>query len=140
MPRRRTKSVVRRSAPTVDAGRRTGITEVEEVMTPRTGRIRPNDVSPATSTPSTTRSFVYLCNRCADICPEKCLTFVPLEQVEMPPEQLETAVAAYGHATDQPMTVLLKDDTVCIRCGLCAERCPTEAMTMERFNFTESTE
>ena len=35
------------------------------------------------------------------------------------------------------MTVLLKDDTVCIRCGLCALRCPTEAMTMERFNFVE---
>ncbi len=28
----------------------------------------------------------------------------------------------------------------CIRCGLCAARCPTEAMTMERFNFIESTE
>ena len=41
---------------------------------------------------------------------------------------------------DGAMTVLLKDDTICIRCGLCATRCPTEAMTMERFNFIESTE
>jgi NAD-dependent dihydropyrimidine dehydrogenase PreA subunit len=80
-----------------------------------------------------------LCNRCADVCPEKCLLFVPLDRVDMPAEQLETALETYGHDTDQPMTVLLKDDTICIRCGLCAARCPTEAMTMERFNFIEST-
>ncbi|HEY0590270.1 MAG TPA: 4Fe-4S binding protein, partial [Thermoanaerobaculia bacterium] len=30
-----------------------------------------------------------------------------------------------------------KDDTRCIRCGLCAIRCPTAAMTMERFTITE---
>lgn len=80
-----------------------------------------------------------LCNRCADVCPEKCLLFVPLEQVDMPAGQLETALETYGHDIDRPMTVLLKDDTLCIRCGLCALRCPTEAMTMERFNFIEST-
>ena len=31
----------------------------------------------------------------------------------------------------------IKDETVCIRCGLCAERCPTGAITMERFIFKE---
>jgi ferredoxin len=65
---------------------------------------------------------------------------VPLELVDMPPEQLETALDSYGHDRDQPLTVLLKDDTLCIRCGLCALRCPTDAMTMERFNFIESAE
>jgi Fe-S-cluster-containing hydrogenase component 2 len=32
---------------------------------------------------------------------------------------------------------MLKDDERCIRCGLCAIRCPTGAMTMERFSITE---
>ena len=44
-------------------------------------------------------------------------------------EQRDVALERYGHAPDQPLTVLLKDDTACIRCGLCALRCPTEAMT-----------
>jgi NAD-dependent dihydropyrimidine dehydrogenase PreA subunit len=80
-----------------------------------------------------------LCNRCADVCPEKCLTFVPIERVEMPEEQRRVAMERYGHDPDGPLTVLLKDDTACIRCGLCAQRCPTEAMTMERFGFSEVT-
>jgi ferredoxin len=131
---------VRHSAPTVSAGRRTGITEVEEVMSPEHAR---NQAERCLSCHVDT---IYdplrcvLCNRCADVCPEKCLTFVPLDQVEMPAEQLESALGAYGHDRGRPMTVLLKDDTICIRCGLCAARCPTEAMTMERFNFIESTE
>jgi NADPH-dependent glutamate synthase beta subunit-like oxidoreductase/NAD-dependent dihydropyrimidine dehydrogenase PreA subunit len=133
------EKIIRRSAPTVSAGRRTGITEVEEVMLPDQA------VNQAERCLSCHVDTIYdphrcvLCNRCADVCPEKCLAFVPLEQVDMPAVQLETALDAYGHDRDKPMTVLLKDDTVCIRCGLCAARCPTEAMTMERFNFIEST-
>ena len=34
-------------------------------------------------------------------------------------------------------SAILKDETLCIRCGLCAERCPTGAITMERFRFEE---
>jgi ferredoxin len=32
---------------------------------------------------------------------------------------------------------MIKDDDRCIRCGLCAVRCPTDAMTMERFQVVE---
>jgi NADPH-dependent glutamate synthase beta subunit-like oxidoreductase len=131
---------MRRSAPTVSAGRRTGITEVEEVMSPGQARNQAERCLSCHVDTIYDPHRCVLCNRCADVCPEKCLTFVPLAQVDMPPEQLETALETYGHDRDQPMTVLLKDDTICIRCGLCATRCPTEAMTMERFNFIESTE
>ncbi len=130
----------RKMAPTVDVGRRTGITEVEDVMG------EDQAVEQAERCLSCHADTIYdphlcvLCNRCADVCPESCLTFVPLERVEMPADQLEKAMQTYGHDSDQPLTVLLKDDTICIRCGLCAARCPTEAMTMERFNFIESTE
>ena len=79
-----------------------------------------------------------LCGRCADVCPERCLVFAPIESVDMPENQVASAIASYSHDASQPLTVLLKDDTDCIRCGLCAVRCPTEAMTMERFHFVET--
>jgi NADPH-dependent glutamate synthase beta subunit-like oxidoreductase len=130
----------RRGAPTLPTDRRTGITEVEEVMTEEQARAQAERCLSCHVDTIYDPLKCVLCNRCADVCPEKCLTFVPLERVEMPPEQLESALDSYGHDRDQPLTVLLKDDTVCIRCGLCALRCPTEAMTMERFNFIESAE
>jgi NADPH-dependent glutamate synthase beta subunit-like oxidoreductase len=124
-------------APTVDTERRTGITEVENVMTAEQA------MSQAERCLACHIDTIYdpfrcvLCNRCADICPEKCLKFVPLERVDIPEEQRRGAMESYGYDEDQPLTVLLKDDTACIRCGLCALRCPTDAMTMERFGFKE---
>ena len=130
----------RRAAPTVSAGRRTGITEVEEVMSPEQAKNQAERCLSCHVDTIYDPLLCVLCNRCADVCPEKCLTFAPLDRVDIPQEQLDTALEAYGHERDQTLTVLLKDDTMCIRCGLCAARCPTEAMTMERFNFIESTE
>jgi ferredoxin len=34
-------------------------------------------------------------------------------------------------------SAIIKDETICIRCGLCADRCPTGAITMERLSFEE---
>ncbi|MHC4989988.1 MAG: FAD-dependent oxidoreductase, partial [Planctomycetota bacterium] len=128
----------RRSAPTTDVDRRTGIAEVEHVMSEEQARLQAERCLVCHVDTIYDPERCVLCNRCADVCPEKCLKFVPIEQVEMPEEQLRTALERYGHDGDGPLTVLLKDDTACIRCGLCALRCPTEAMTMERFNFVES--
>tara|TARA_B100002003_G_scaffold221894_1_gene225279 strand:- start:2157 stop:2432 length:276 start_codon:yes stop_codon:yes gene_type:complete len=41
-----------------------------------------------------------------------------------------------GQVLDQG-TAMIKDETRCIRCGLCAKRCPTGAITMEAFQFEE---
>jgi len=130
----------RTTAPTVDVGRRTGITEVENVMTEEQALAQAERCLSCHIDTIYDPRLCVLCNRCADVCPEKCLIFVPLERVDIPEEQRAAALETYGHDQDQPMTVLLKDDTICIRCGLCALRCPTEAMTMERFNFIEDLE
>jgi ferredoxin len=131
------EKLARRSAPTVETDRRTGITEVEHVMTEEQARTQADRCLSCHVDTIYDPLRCVLCNRCADVCPEKCLTFVPIEWVDMPEDQRAAAIAACDHDPDQPLTVLLKDDTLCIRCGLCALRCPTEAMTMERFNFWE---
>jgi formate dehydrogenase beta subunit len=130
----------RRAGPTTEVGRRTGIAEVEHVMSEEQAKAQAERCLSCHVDTIYDPERCVLCNRCADVCPEKCLIFVPLERVDMPEEQKRAALASYGYEAGRPLTVLLKDDTICIRCGLCALRCPTDAMTMERFNFTEITE
>jgi NADPH-dependent glutamate synthase beta subunit-like oxidoreductase len=121
---------------TLDVGRRTGIAEVE------TGY----DTEPARA--QAARCLVchvqtiydpekcVLCNRCVDVCPEYCLAIVPFDELELDAATREMLVArAEGGAL--PLSAMVKDDERCIRCGLCAIRCPTDAMTMERFTITE---
>ena len=78
-----------------------------------------------------------LCNRCVDVCPEFCLAIVPFEQLELADDE-RAALASRAAVDGLPLAAMLKDDDRCIRCGLCAIRCPTGAMTMERFAITES--
>jgi len=126
----------RETPPTVDLGRRTGIAEVE------TG------YDPAAAVRQGTRCLVchvqtiydpekcVLCSRCVDVCPEYCLAIVPFESLDLPEAEKATLAARAG-ANGLPLSAMIKDDDRCIRCGLCAVRCPTDAMTMERFRIQE---
>lgn len=122
---------------TVDLGRRTGITEVEEVFDEEQAREQAERCLVCHVDTIYDPLKCVLCGRCADVCPEHCLVFAPIESVDMPEAQQASAIERCEHSESGPLTVLLKDDTHCIRCGLCALRCPTEAMTMERFHFVE---
>jgi ferredoxin len=77
-----------------------------------------------------------LCNRCVDVCPEYCLAIVPFASLELD-EGTRAELAARAESANLPLSAMVKDDERCIRCGLCAIRCPTEAMTMEKFSITE---
>lgn len=126
----------REAPPTLDLGRRTGIAEVE------TGYGRDAAVEQAARCLVCHVQTIYdpdicvLCNRCVDICPEYCLAFVPFDTVAMPDGEREAVAGTVGEH-GLPLTALVKDDERCIRCGLCAIRCPTGAMTMERFSITD---
>jgi NADPH-dependent glutamate synthase beta subunit-like oxidoreductase len=84
-----------------------------------------------------------LCNGCVDVCPMDCLKLVPVntltgdEQVTAVIEHHVSAITAPDSATQPAASAMLLDPTRCIRCGLCAARCPTEAVKMETFRFTE---
>jgi NADPH-dependent glutamate synthase beta subunit-like oxidoreductase len=123
--------------PTLDLGRRTGIAEVE------TGYDAAEAKRQAARCLVCHVQTIYdpekcvICNRCVDVCPEHCLAFVPFDEIDVPGE-VRADLLARAQARDVPLAAMVKDDDRCIRCGLCAIRCPTDAMTMERFTVTET--
>jgi NADPH-dependent glutamate synthase beta subunit-like oxidoreductase len=78
------------------------------------------------------------CDACVDICPMDCITFTPND----PEPVLRTHLTApapnetqdlYVSGTLKTRRVMVKDEDVCLHCGLCAERCPTGAWDMKKF-------
>ncbi|MDO8682464.1 MAG: FAD-dependent oxidoreductase [Armatimonadota bacterium] len=78
-----------------------------------------------------------LCNGCVDVCPTLCLKIVPVSWLAPTPDVEAAVQTRYSEGEDE-RSAIIKDETLCIRCALCAERCPTGAITMERFQFAES--
>lgn len=126
----------REAPPTLDVGRRTGIAEVETGYGAADARAQAERCLVCHVQTIYDPEKCVLCNRCVDVCPEYCLSFVPLAELDLAPDT-RAAMEERAHANGVPLTALIKDDDRCIRCGLCAIRCPTEAMTMERFTITE---
>jgi formate dehydrogenase beta subunit len=126
----------RQSPPTLDLGRRTGIAEVE------TGYAGAEAWRQAARCLVCHVQTIYdpekcvLCSRCVDVCPEYCLAIVPFEELKLSDEEKNELVAR-AEGNGLPLSAMIKDDDRCIRCGLCAVRCPTDAMTMEKFQITE---
>lgn len=94
----------------------------------------------------TTGSECILCGGCVDICPEDCLAILSLEGVAVPPDVARQLGAEAGlDASDiealaagaLPGAIMLKNEERCIRCGLCAKRCPVDCITMEGFSVRE---
>ncbi len=126
----------REAPPTLDLGRRTGIAEVETVYgAEQAARQAARCVVCHVQTIYDPEACV-LCGRCVDICPEHCLALVPFDELGID-ETERAALAERAAGGDLPLSAMIKDDERCIRCGLCAIRCPTDAMTMERFQITE---
>ena len=81
------------------------------------------------------------CDACIDICPVNCLMITDNDdednlrkKIKTPADNLEQDLFV---SEDLPQTgrVMLKDEDVCIHCGLCAERCPTAAWDMKKFTL-----
>jgi formate dehydrogenase (NADP+) beta subunit len=78
------------------------------------------------------------CDACVDICPMDCITFTNngeeselRERLKAP--ALNTAQDLYVSGMLKTGRVMVKDEDVCLHCGLCAERCPTGAWDMQKF-------
>jgi formate dehydrogenase beta subunit len=80
------------------------------------------------------------CDACVDICPTECITFTANGEEE----DLRGRLQAPAEITDQALyvspelkttRVMVKDENVCLHCGMCAERCPTGAWDMQEFFY-----
>jgi NADPH-dependent glutamate synthase beta subunit-like oxidoreductase len=127
----------REAPPTIDLQRRTGISEVETGYNEEQARRQAERCLACHIQTIYDAEKCVMCNRCVDICPEYCLKLVPLEQLEIDGATRAKLVQQYNLDPFQPASAMLKDDDTCIRCGLCAIRCPTDAMTMEVFYYEE---
>ena len=78
------------------------------------------------------------CDACVDICPMDCITFTAngdeadlRQRLKAPAKHLTQDL--YVSAELKTTRVMVKDEDVCLHCGLCAERCPTGAWDMQKF-------
>jgi len=140
----------RLAVPVIPLERRTGIAEVESGFTEEQARREASRclqcwINTIFEGTEATGSECILCGGCVDVCPENCLQLVPLSQFEFSGEttqQLSSTVESRvnellhlspGDLSTAQGSVMVKDETVCIRCGLCAERCPVHTISMEAF-------
>ncbi len=127
----------RQAPPTIDLQRRTGISEVEQGYNEEQARRQAERCLSCHIQTIYDAEKCVLCNRCVDICPEYCLKLVPLAHLEVEEATKSKLLQQYHLDPFQPVSAMLKDDDTCIRCGLCAMRCPTDAMTMEVFYYEQ---
>lgn len=91
-------------------------------------------------------SICIACNGCVDVCPENLIKLVGLDQLRGDSFLMKLASESAGITADDWLgysneelrelgAIMLKDETTCIRCAMCASRCPTQAIKMKRFDF-----
>ena len=84
------------------------------------------------------------CDACIDICPTQCINFTEPEENEQDMRD-KILIPATNQEQDlyvsEPLKtqrVMVKDENVCLHCGLCAERCPTSAWDMQKYLYSVS--
>ncbi len=80
-----------------------------------------------------------LCGGCADVCPTECLKLISLDKIDLDTGISSMIDRSIGDGADLgDNSAILKDEDRCIRCALCAMRCPVDAISMERVTFQTS--
>ena len=145
----------RQAIPMLSLDRRTGMTEVELPYTEQEAiaeaqrclRCYINTILEGSEADGTD---CIICGACVDVCPEYCFELVPLNRIEFDSTALDEITnhpESYDFVLDgvQPEefgsitgTAMIKDETRCIRCGLCALRCPANTITMEAYHLVPS--
>jgi NAD-dependent dihydropyrimidine dehydrogenase PreA subunit len=121
--------IPRQPVPCLPVQRRAGFREIEQDYPEAQARQEGQRCLWCNVSPIFDSQKCILCGGCMDICPENCLKLVRLDRLVGDSHALENLTAALGVSPEAG--AILKDEERCIRCGLCADRCPTGAITME---------
>ncbi|NTV75762.1 MAG: 4Fe-4S binding protein, partial [Holophaga sp.] len=133
------------NAPVLESGIRSASTEIVELSYPEEMARRQGarclrcNINTVFDT-----STCIACNGCVDVCPEDLIKLVGLSRLKDEDAwlKLEQAGADITFEAYRAMSmeekdelggIMLKDESTCIRCAMCASRCPTQAILMKRF-------
>ena len=124
----------------------TPVSEVEAVYSEAEARVQADRCLRCNVQTVFNGDLCILCGGCVDVCPQNCYKMVGLDKIKGD-ENLEALVQArYGKPLEAFQnggdvldlgTAMIKDETRCVRCGLCAQRCPVRAISMEAFWYEE---
>jgi formate dehydrogenase (NADP+) beta subunit len=135
------EGIPRQKPPVRPVPRRIGIAEVEECFPEKEARLEgmrclhcwTNTIFEESAAEGTE---CILCGGCQDICPEDCIEILPQAWIQSAsPAAREIAPILVDG--ERRGAIFLKDEEICIRCGLCAARCPAGTITMQSFQTKE---
>jgi len=133
----------RRNPPALESDRRAASIEiVEETYAEREARRQGSRCLRCNVNTVFDTSKCVACNGCVDVCPENLIRLVGLSKLITDDGWRQQAIDTFGDISqyspeelDQFGGAMIKDETTCIRCSLCASRCPTHAIEMKLFEF-----
>ena len=138
-------TVSQQYAPVLPVANRKGFREVEQVYTDEIATLQADRCLRCNIQTVFNSDKCILCGGCVDVCPRSCYNILSLDVIEGDKDVAGIIEARFGSLpVDKPEdgdvergAAIIKDEDNCVRCGLCAERCPTGAITMEAFSFRE---
>jgi formate dehydrogenase major subunit len=85
------------------------------------------------------RTKCILCGGCVDICPKSCFRMARLDEIKGDEKYSKLVQSLYGVSVEEGekrnlATVIFKEESRCIQCGLCVKRCPTGTISMEAYH------
>ncbi len=127
--------IPRAQLPAIPVERRTPAAEVERVLDDAEARAEGSRclhcwVNTVFDSVGMNGSECIQCGGCVDVCPEQCIDLVSLRRLSSD-GVLRLPDGSPFELSGQPGAALIKDETACIRCGLCARRCPVGLITMQ---------